>query len=59
VETDKETTKKVADLVGKIISAKEKNHSANTSSLENEIDTIVYSLYKLDKDEIELLETEA
>jgi len=55
VEADKEQTKKITDLVGKIISAKEKNHSADTSSLENEIDSIVYSLYQLDKAEIEII----
>jgi Alw26I/Eco31I/Esp3I family type II restriction m6 adenine DNA methyltransferase len=58
VEADKEKTKKISDLVGKIISAKEKNHSADTFSLENEIDSIVYSLYQLDKDEIKLLSME-
>jgi hypothetical protein len=58
VEADKENTKKIADLVSKIISAKEKNHTADTSSLENEIDNIVYSLYQLDKEEIKLLSME-
>jgi Alw26I/Eco31I/Esp3I family type II restriction m6 adenine DNA methyltransferase len=58
VEAEKEKTKKVSDLVGKIISEKEKNHSAVTSSLENELDNIVYSLYQLDKDEIKLLSME-
>jgi hypothetical protein len=58
VEANKENTKKVADLVGKIIAAKEKNHTADTSSLENKIDSIVYSLYQLDKDEIKILSME-
>jgi len=58
VEADKEKTKEIADLVSKIITAKEKNHLVDTSALENEIDNIVYSLYQLDKAEIKLLSME-
>ena len=56
VETqDKETIKKITTLVDKIISAKQKNPSADTSSFENEIDTIVYGLYGLNKAEVNIV----
>jgi Alw26I/Eco31I/Esp3I family type II restriction m6 adenine DNA methyltransferase len=58
VEADKEKTEKIADLVEKIISAKEKNHAIDTSSWENEIDNIVFLLYKLDNTEIEIIKGE-
>ena len=43
-------------LVDKIIKTKEKNPSAGTSSMENEIDKIVYSLYQLGQPETDVIE---
>ena len=56
IEASKDKEKKIIDLVTKIISAKEKNQSADTSSMENEIDKLIYSLYKLDQSEIDVIE---
>ena len=58
IEADKEKTEKIVDLVEKIISEKEKNHAIDTSSWENEIDNIVFLLYKLDNAEIEIVKGE-
>jgi hypothetical protein len=43
-------------LVNKIIERKSENPSSDTSSIEGEIDTIVYSLYNLTNDEISVVE---
>lgn len=43
-------------LVNKIIERKSENSSSDTSSIEGEIDTIVYSLYNLTNDEISVVE---
>ncbi len=43
-------------LVNKIIDKKSENPSSDTSSIEDEIDTIVYSLYNLTADEISVIE---
>jgi len=48
--------KPIITIVNKIISAKEKNPSSNTSKLEKQIDDIVYSLYQLTAEEIEIVE---
>ena len=45
------------DLVKQIISKKEASISSNTSDLERNIDNIVYKLYGLTDDEIEIIET--
>ncbi|MBQ3289589.1 MAG: Eco57I restriction-modification methylase domain-containing protein [Kiritimatiellae bacterium] len=43
-------------LVDRILSAKRRNPSADTSALEREIDALVYTLYGLSKDEIAVIE---
>jgi len=43
-------------LVDKILSAKEKNHEADTSKLEKQLDEIVYKLYELTEEEIKTIE---
>ena len=43
-------------LVDQILDAKQTNSDADTSSLENEIDTLVYELYNLTEDEIAIVE---
>jgi hypothetical protein len=56
VETNKEIEKSIASLVDKIISAKKKNPSIVTTEFENQIDKIVYALYRLSPEEIEIVE---
>ena len=46
----------IIDLVNKILTAKQYNPLADTSSLEHEIDKLVYDLYELTDDEIKLIE---
>lgn len=46
----------ITDLVNLIISTKRKNSSADTSSLESEIDSLVYQLYGLTEEEIKIVE---
>jgi hypothetical protein len=55
-EPDKENQKKIISLVDKIIVAKIKSPSADTSNYENEIDDIVYTLYQLTPEEIEIVD---
>lgn len=43
-------------LVDKILSAKEQNQQGDTSGLESEIDMLVYQLYNLTEEEIEIIE---
>ena len=45
----------IIDLVDKIIQAKTKNPAADTKNLEQQIDGLVYKLYDLTQDEIELM----
>ena len=45
----------IAKLVDRILAAKKKNHAADTSALEREIDQQVYSLYGLTPEEIEIV----
>jgi hypothetical protein len=45
------------DLVDQILAAKAANPAADTSALESEIDRMVYDLYGLTEDEIEIIET--
>ena len=53
---DKQQAIQITDLVGKIIERKKDDQNADTSSLEKEIDQIVYKLYDLTKEEIEIIE---
>ena len=46
----------IASSVDKILDTKQTNPDANTSDFETEIDTLVYALYDLTKDEIAIVE---
>ncbi|MDE0426007.1 MAG: Eco57I restriction-modification methylase domain-containing protein [Candidatus Poribacteria bacterium] len=46
----------IIELVDQILDAKRADPDADTSDLENEIDTLVYELYKLTEDEIAIVE---
>jgi adenine-specific DNA-methyltransferase len=46
----------IESLVDKILAAKKENHAADTSEWEKEIDKLVYQLYKLEPEEIEIIE---
>src|SRR5574337_457384 len=48
--------KRIVDLAGKILSAKSADPAADVSTLEADIDQLVYTLYGLTKDEIALIE---
>jgi hypothetical protein len=56
IKADKETEKKIASLVDKTIASKKKNPPENTLGYEIEIDAIVYSLYQLTPEEIEIVD---
>jgi adenine-specific DNA-methyltransferase len=51
-----ETSKEIEKLVNKILTAKSKNVNADTSTFEQQIDSIVYRLYNLTEDEIRVVE---
>jgi Alw26I/Eco31I/Esp3I family type II restriction m6 adenine DNA methyltransferase len=55
VQADKEAQMKIVSLVDKILTAKTKNPSISTEVFEREIDDIVYSLYQLTPEEIEIV----
>ena len=46
----------MASLVDQILSTKKQNSGADTSQLEKEIDQLVYALYELTEEEIEIIE---
>ena len=46
----------IITLVDKILTAKKENPAADTSALEREIDVLVYELYGLAEEEIEIIE---
>ena len=46
----------IATLVDQILAAKHIDPEADTSTLENQIDTLVYELYNLTEDEIAIVE---
>ena len=52
----KEQQQEIISLVDKILKAKKTKASADTSSLEKEIDSLVYKLYNLSKEEIDIIE---
>jgi Alw26I/Eco31I/Esp3I family type II restriction m6 adenine DNA methyltransferase len=56
IEADKENEKKITKLVDKVLTEKDKNPLFNTSSLEKEIDDLIYNLYHLDNSEIKIIE---
>ena len=53
---NQEQQNKVIKIVDTILQLKSENNNTNTSSLENEIDTIVYNLYGLTDAEIKIIE---
>lgn len=53
---NKPTIKIIENLVDKILLAKKKNPCADTFSFEDEIDSLVYSLYDLTEEEIKIIE---
>ncbi len=53
----KETQKPIITLVNQILSLKKSNPQADTSALENEIDELVYKLYELTPEEIEVVKS--
>jgi hypothetical protein len=59
VKADKLVMSKVCDNVAKIIAAKKPNPKADTTTLESEIDKMVYQLYGLTGDEIAIIEKDA
>lgn len=51
-----EEQKPFISLVNEILSLKSQNPDANTSSIEKEIEQMIYKIYELDEDEISLIE---
>jgi Alw26I/Eco31I/Esp3I family type II restriction m6 adenine DNA methyltransferase len=58
IEADNPTQKKIIQLVDKILKGKSKNPIEDTSSFETEIDNTIYSLYNLEKSEIDIVEND-
>ena len=54
--TDKKAENKISKIVDKILKSKQKNPFSDTSGYEKQIDEIVYNLYELTKEEIEIIE---
>jgi hypothetical protein len=54
---DKATEQTITALVSKIVSTKNRNRNADTTTLEQQIDECVYKLYDLTPEEIELVES--
>ena len=48
---------KIVDSVNKILSIKKQDHTVDTTDLENQINQLVYQLYDLTKEEINIIET--
>ena len=55
-DVGKKEQRDVVSVVEKIIEAKKTDPSSNTTSLEDEINTLVYKLYGLTDDEIAIVE---
>jgi DNA-binding transcriptional regulator GbsR (MarR family) len=53
---DEKIQKDIEKLVDKILAAKKKNYKENTSELESKIDEMVYKLYDLTPEEIEIVD---
>ena len=51
----KEIQQPIISLVDQILTLKKENPNANTSALENDIDKLVYELYELSPEEIEVV----
>ncbi|MBC2705013.1 Eco57I restriction-modification methylase domain-containing protein [Desulfobacula sp.] len=56
LDEQKELRERITDLADRIIEAKKGNPGADTTSAENKIDQLVYQLYGLDDEEIQLIE---
>ena len=52
-------TSKLPTLVDRILAAKQQDAAADTSALEREIDQLVYALYGLTPEEIQIVEAAA
>ncbi len=50
--------KQLTDLVNKILKAKKTNSNTDTSDYENQIDILVYKLYKLSYEEILIIDSD-
>ena len=57
-EASKKQQQKIVDIVDSILSLKEQNSASDTSSLEAEIDSLVYHLYGLTYDEVLIVDPE-
>lgn len=55
--TNQKTADELVNLVDAILKAKEKNKNANIQEFENKIDALVYKLYNLNDNEINLIES--
>ena len=55
-EIPEHISRKIDDNVSQILAKKEENHDADTQSLENEIDYMVYHLYDLTYDEVLIID---
>jgi len=55
-EANTEEQKTIVDLVNQILTAKKANPQADTTALEAEIDRLVYELYDLTEEEIQIVE---
>jgi len=53
---DKNTEQKILAIVEKILTIKKKNIVTDTTVIESEIDKLIYKLYNLTKEEIEIIE---
>ena len=51
-------TIQISSIVDKILSIKEKNHDADVSKEESQIDILVYHLYGLTYDEVKIVDPE-
>ena len=56
VKLSKNKQQPFIDFVDKILTAKKKDHNADTSALEKQIDEMVYALYNLTPEEIAVVE---
>ena len=56
-ESHKDIADEIIALVDKILESKAKDSNTNTSELESKIDSLVYKLYGLSDDEINLIES--
>jgi len=58
-KADKHQQQSIVQLVGKILDAKARDPRADTSALEGEIDELIYKLYDLTDDEIDIVRGQA